>query len=244
MSNRLGRFHSEAERDFFAKRSRALADPAVTTELVADNPFLFMTRQEASDMLARLRLFDLVSNVPGYIVECGVNRGNHTLLMSLMSTVTEPFALNRKIFGFDTFEGFRSVAAIDGDVRETDFRNDFNLHTLMNAIEIFDANRPQHHFSKIELIKGDAVETIPTWVKAHPEAQIALLYMDFDLYLPTLVALRELTPLVPSGGVVAFDEFCYDGFAGETQAFREVLKEGWVMKKFNFHPFVAYAVRA
>ena len=187
MSNRLGRFHSEAEREFFVKRHKALADPAITAELVADNPFLFMTRQEASDTLARLRLFDLISSVPGYIVECGVNRGNHTLLMGLISAVTEPFALNRKIFGFDTFEGFRSVAAIDGDVSETDFLGESNLRTLMNAIEIFDANRPQQHFSKIELIRGDAVETIPAWVQAHPEAQIALLYLDFDLYLPTVV---------------------------------------------------------
>lgn len=60
MSNRLGRFTSQPERAFFAKRHRALVDPAVNSELAADNPFLFMTRQEASDMLARLRLFDLV----------------------------------------------------------------------------------------------------------------------------------------------------------------------------------------
>ncbi len=243
MSNRLGRFESKTEREFFARRRKILSDPTVTAEVVADNPFLFMTRQEASDMLARLRLFDLISDVPGYIVECGVNRGNHTLLMALLSTVTEPFALNRKIYGFDTFQGFRSLSAVDGEVTEVDFQDESGLDLLMRSVDIFDANRPQRHFNKIELIEGDAVETIPKWVATHPEAQIALLYLDFDLYLPTLVALRELSPLVPVGGVVAFDEFCYDRFAGETQAFREVLKEGWRLRKFNFHPFVAYAVR-
>ena len=50
--------------------------------------------------------------------------------------------------------------------------------------------------NKISLIKGNAVETIPEWKHQNKEVVISLLYLDFDIYEPTLVALENLFELI------------------------------------------------
>ncbi len=78
----------------------------ISPELIAENPFLFSTRQGVSDSLARIELFMKLVNIPGYIVECGVNTGNHLMLYSHLSSVIEPFAINRKIIGMEKSEKY------------------------------------------------------------------------------------------------------------------------------------------
>ena len=101
--------------------------------------------------------------------------------------------------------------------------------------------RPLGHMRRIEIIKGNAVTKIPEYVKHHPELTCALLYLDFDIYKPTKVALEYLLPLVAKGGIVVFDEFNYDKFSGETLAAKEILNiNERKLKRFNFSPFIAY----
>ena len=242
MGNYLRRYTSEKEESFFEARLNFLNSNLASPELIAENPFLFSSRQGVSDSLARIELFMKVSNIPGYIVECGVNTGNHLMLYSHLSSVIEPFAINRKIIGFDTFSGFQSITESDGDVTNNDFSKS-NLITLKKSIEIFDMNRVQAHIGKTELVIGDAVETIPRWVSENKEAIISLLYLDFDLYQPTTVALENMFDLVPPGGIIAFDEFSYDKFPGETLAFKERLGNKYKLQKFNYHPFIAFFIK-
>ncbi len=77
--------------------------------------------------------------------------------------------------------------------------------------------------------------------KAH--LLISLLYLDFDLYEPTLTALKNFLPLMPKGGVVAFDEIYQKTFYGETVALKEVLNINKIsVRKFYFDPNVSYYV--
>ena len=84
-----------------------------------------------------------------------------------------------------------------------------------------DKNRTIGHIPKVELVKGDAIKTIPQYVKDNPYLIVAFLYMDFDIYEPTTVALKHLLPLVPRGGVVGFDEAGQKRWQGETVALKE-----------------------
>jgi hypothetical protein len=85
-------------------------------------------------------------------------------------------------------------------------------------VELFDRNRPVGHIPKVELVRGDARETIPAYVKAHPELLISLLVLDFDIYEPTRAALECLKPRVCQGGYVALDEANNPDWPGETVA--------------------------
>jgi hypothetical protein len=236
----LGRFRSDIEKEFYAER-QAYAETLDHKTLI-DAPFLFATRQAVSEMAVRYELYQMVREVSGAIVECGVARGNNLMLFSHLSSIFEPYAINRRIVGFDSFAGFRSMGgrADPTDISEHDFA-DTSEAAIRKAIALADMNRAAGHMERTEIVKGDAVETIPAYVSAHAELTVALLYLDFDLYEPTRVALQSLLPLVCKGGVVAFDEFNYGKFAGETAAFKDLLEVNKVaLKRFPFDPFVAY----
>jgi hypothetical protein len=242
--NQLGRFITATEKDYFEKRSR-FVDGADKMD-IANNPFLFATRQSITDYLVRIELFNRIKAVSGHIVECGVNRGNSFMLFSHLSAIHEPYAINRKIVGFDSFGGFRSISSEHdpAGISEDDFNAARTFETLQESIGLYDLNRPIAHMARCDVIKGDAVDTIPRYVKDHPEMTIALLYLDFDLYKPTLVGLQHLLPLVCKGGLVVLDEFNYDKFPGETAALKEMLDINSIrLERFPFAPFVAYFER-
>ena len=49
------------------------------------------------------------------------------------------------------------------------------------------------------------------------------MYLDFDLYEPTLEIIKKLYPRMPKGSIIAFDELCNDLFVGETTAVLETI---------------------
>jgi len=236
----LGRYRSELEKKYYDDRSHFIAQS--DKHSIADAPFLFASRALVSEMAVRYDLFSMIRDVSGAIVECGVAKGNNLLLFSHLSSIMEPYAINRRIVGFDTFEGFRSLGGKGDpqDIRETDF-SESSEELIQRAIDLANLNRAAGHIRRTEIVKGDATSTIEQYVKTHPELTIALLYLDFDIYEPTRVALQHFLPLVCKGGIVALDEFNYDRFAGETAAVKDMLDLRHVeLKRFYYDPFVAY----
>ena len=164
------------------------------------------------------------------------------MLFEHLSSILEPSNFNRKIIGFDTFEGFPSVSKNDPDGVVGQFRNTDYQH-LAKWVTLHDKNRTIGHIPKVDLVKGDAIKTIPQYVKDHPYLIIALLYMDFDIYEPTAVALKHLLPLVPKGGVVGFDEVGQKRWQGETIALKEnVILSGVRLQRFYYDAHVSYYV--
>ena len=54
----------------------------------------------------------MIEKINGSIVECGTHRCNSTFLYYHLSSIIEPYNYNRKIIGFDTFEGIKSIKKI------------------------------------------------------------------------------------------------------------------------------------
>ena len=132
---------------------------------------------------------------------------------------------------FDTFEGFPSISdedrttATEPPARKVGgfYVSDDHYEQLQQSVTLFDDNRLLNHVPKIELVKGDALATIPSYLETNPQLLISLLYLDFDLYEPTLKALRLLYDRVVTGGIVALDEINDPRWPGETKAFLQVL---------------------
>jgi hypothetical protein len=238
----LRRNLSNQEKEYFSERENWIK--TLKPETLADFPFLFQSRQNINEILGRIDLFRKVLGVTGDIIECGVAQGNGLMIYAHLSAMLEPYALNRHIVGFDTFEGFRSISSGNDpdDISNADF-SFASDELLAKAIEIYDMGRPMNHVPRVSYVKGDAVQTIPQYVKDHPELIIAMLYLDFDIYEPTKVALDHFLPLVPKGGIVAFDEINYAKFAGETIALKEKLNlNGVKLERIPYAPFVGYFV--
>jgi len=207
----------------------------------------YVPRQRLADFICRYELFRKVLDVQGSIVECGVYMGGGLMTYANLSATFEPVNHQRKIIGFDTFEGFPSLHQKDegptyrhkaaGGMASNAYED------LQESIRLFDMNRQLSHIPKMELVKGDAVKTIPKYVKENPHLVISLLYLDFDIYEPTVTALRELLPRIPKGGIIAFDELNKREWPGETQAvIEEVGLSNLRIQRFPYTSFISYAV--
>jgi len=114
---------------------------------------------------------------------------------------------------------------------------------LKEAVTLHDMNRPLGHLNKIELVKGDICKTFPKYLKQHPSLMIALLYLDLDLYKPTLDTLKSALPRIPKGGIIVFDELNHGDYPGETIALMESVGiNNLRLQRFDISPMLSYAI--
>ena len=211
-----------------------------------------LRRQDIARFLTKYELFKLNLPCHGSVVECGVFTGGGLLAWTHFSAILEPYNHTRRVIGFDTFAGFPGTTPADTQtggsehLRAGAFRTHADIASELEAlIAIHDRNRPLGHIPKVELVAGDACETIPAYVERNPHLLISLLYLDFDLYAPTRAALEHLLPRVVGGGVVAFDELNCAEFPGETTALLESVElSGTRLCRFPLDPSIAYFVKS
>lgn len=208
----------------------------------------YSTRQSIAKFLTKYEIFKKIVNVNGSIVEGGVLHGAGTLAWAKLSSILEPTNHTRKIIGFDTFKGFPSIHEKDKIGSDGSFLKKGDLagskyDDILEAIRIYDCNRPLSHIHKVELVKGDIAKTCKKYVQQNPHLVVSLLYLDVDLYVPTKILLKTFLPRMPKGAVVAFDELNAKIFAGETRAVHEILGlRNIQIERFSFDPYVSYAV--
>jgi len=229
--------------DFFEKLN-------VPSNIKLDNFEKYVRRQSLSRFLARYELFNLQKDITGCIIECGVHWGGGLFAWAKLSSALEPYAIHRRIFGFDTFTGFPSIdkndlnAKINSKARIGGFEVDNKvLEEINELIEDYNKNRFLNQFDKIFLVKGDATTTIPKFIKENSYLIVSLLFCDFDLYKPTKVALQNFLPRMPKVAVLAFDEINNPWWPGETQAILEELNlNKYKINRFSFDPNISYIV--
>ena len=72
---------------------------------------------------------------------------------------------------------------------------------------------------------------------------VSLLFMDFDLYKPTIIALENFVPRMPKGAIIAFDELDNPLWPGETKAMFEYLDQyNLNIKRLPFDPYIGYSI--
>lgn len=207
---------------------------------------LYVPRQDLTRFLCKYEIFKRVLDVQGSIVECGVFFGGGLLGWAQLSAVFEPVNHQRRVIGFDTFEGFRPLEKGDegsqsAEAHEGGLAID-SYEEIVRCTELLDMNRPVGHIPKVELVRGDATETIPSYVEENPQLVVSLLYLDFDVYAPTKVALETLLPRMPKGAVVAFDELNLSDWPGETVAALETLDLGTLrLERFPWGSTICFA---
>lgn len=217
----------------------------INLKSIIESPMLYSSRQTFTKILTRIKLFEKIKTVQGSIVECGVYKADSLMTFFHLSNIYEPFSFTRKIIGFDTFEGFPNVSEKDPDsYAKIGHLNDVDFELIELIVKAQEKNKAIPNINKIELVKGDAATSIPEYLESNPHLIISLLYLDFDLYEPTKIALKYLLPRVPIGGVVGFDELNQIKWAGETQALQDVLGVDTVrLRKFEFDPHVSFFER-
>ncbi len=240
--------HSQKELDLFSEYASYFERSPLPTSTKLQAFAKYIRRQDLSRFLAKNELFKMQLEVPGIIVECGSFVGQGLMTFAQLSSIYEPFNHTRHIVAFDTFEGFPSVHDKDKNVETNWKTGDLATHPgvveeLREAIRLHDANRPIGHIAKAELVVGPAEKTIPKYLEENPHILVSMLYLDFDIYEPTVAALEALLPRMPKGAVLAFDELNAKNCPGETLALAESLGiQKVALRKTPFDPYIAYAI--
>jgi hypothetical protein len=237
--------YREALENYFA------SSPGSSTEKL-ENFSKYVPRQNLARFLARYEIFKLIENIQGSIIECGVLFGGGLMSFANLSVILEPYNFQRRIIGFDTFAGFPDVSEEDksglparksSHLKKGGFSAAEAYDDLLTAVDIFDKNRFLSHFPKVNIIKGDFAETSEKFLEDYPHLIISCLYLDFDIYHPTKIALERFASRVPKGGVIVFDELNEEAFPGETLAVLEFFDINKLkIRRFSFEPRISYVV--
>ncbi|MDE2588115.1 MAG: class I SAM-dependent methyltransferase, partial [Patescibacteria group bacterium] len=170
----------------------------------------YVPRQDITNFIAKYEIFKKIINIQGSIIECGIFLGGGLMTFAQLSSIFEPVNHQRKIIGFDTFSGFPELHKSDKkSISQHMHKGGLGVNSyddLQKCIALFNSNRFLSHIPKIELIKGNATVTIPKFLKDNPHIVVSLLYLDFDIYKPTKVAIENFVPRMPKGSVIVFDE--------------------------------------
>ncbi len=208
----------------------------------------FVPRQALSLFLAKNAIFQQVVGVHGHIIECGVFLGSGLMTWAQLSAIYEPVNHMRRVVGFDTFTGFPSIDANDLTGTLLDYTTAGGLSTgaeadVAECLRLYDMNRPLGHISRTELVVGDALQTIPEYLEKNKHLVVAMLYLDFDIFDPTKVAIETFLPRMPKGAVIAFDELGQEYWPGETLALLQTVGiRGVRLQRFPFTPSLSYAI--
>jgi hypothetical protein len=207
----------------------------------------YVRRVPLKRFLAMYELFKRTLPVKGSIVELGVFRGFGLMSWAKLSAILEPENLTRRIYGFDTFQGFPSLSGHDkselkiSENRVGDLAAD-SYDELKVLIAEYDRDRYLGHIPKVDLVRGEITQTIPVFLEQHPHLMVSLLFLDCDLYEPTLAALRAFVPRMPKGALVVFDELDNPKWPGETQAMIEYFgNRPLKLQRLEWDPYISFA---
>lgn len=170
--------------------------------------------------VTHLDLFKRSSGLPGEIVECGVFKGASLYRWIKLRDLLENSG-SRKVIGFDVFGDFPEAASTVDKLRRQQFVDAAGARGPSKS-EILKSLCEQNLVDNVELVEGDILKTVPTYIAHHEELRISLLNIDVDLYEPTRCCLEKFYPRVVSGGIVILDD--YGAFPGASIAIEEYFK--------------------
>lgn len=238
---------SEIEQETRKRLTALFADRPIPDHDLLDHLEVFMRPQRINEILTLDQLYQRILGVHGIIVEFGVRWGRHLSVLHALRTRYEPTNFYRTIVGFDTFTGFTTPAAADGDADRV-FAGSMSVtpgyeRYLEQVLALHEAEAPMGHLRRFELCTGDAPTQLAAYLQRHPETIVALAYFDMDLHDPTRDCLELLRPHMPAGSVLAFDELGHPDFPGETVAVKTALDiTGHRIQRLPQSPYPAFVV--
>jgi hypothetical protein len=239
-------FRTKTEEQVGKSIERIFASCPDSVETKLENFPKYVRRQHLKRFLALYEIFKLVLPVKGSVIECGVYRGFGLMAWAKLSAMLEPENLTRRIYGFDTFEGFPAVRNEDQSDFQTTATGELcsnSYDELLALLREYDADRFLGHIPKVELIRGDISKTAPEFIDKNRHLLVSLLFLDCDLYEPTKVALESFLPRMPKGAVVAFDELDNPIWPGETSALLDSIGIGRLkLRRLEWDPYISYGV--
>lgn len=212
------KYHT-ADKAFFARRTKFSEKYKIDFTMVDHHP-LFTGKFNLARTFFMYELLKEYKNVPGDIAEFGVFRGTNTILMAKILDQISPL-INRQIYAFDSFEGLKPDESKDGKIAYESFTNSYvgNYELFLDVIAL---NQLE---DVVVPIKGLIEDTLKPLLNDSPALKFSLIFLDTDLYHPTLEILNNCVDRLVPGGALIFDEWNYRRYPGETAALDKFLSD-------------------
>jgi Macrocin-O-methyltransferase (TylF) len=189
----------------------------------------FIRRREMTRLLADYDLFRMIVDLPGSIAELGVFLGAGLFTWSKLLETFVPGDRSRRVYGFESGGGYRDFAPEDGDptpwINNVIGRKVVPEGYLDRMVRLTNLDNLIPGVERCRVIAGDILETVPHFAKSNQGTRLCLLFLDVNLYKPTLAGLRALYPLLVPGGVVALNGYGSPPWLGETTALEHYFAE-------------------
>ena len=240
--------YSSADEVVTRKNFAALFESSpIPSDQILMNLGLYLNSKSLSRLLFMNHIYEQIVGVMGVVMEFGTRWGPNLAQFAALRGIYEPFNRHRKIIGFDTFEGFPSIEAQDGQSNMMEVGHlactEGYIEYLDAILSLQEADNPLSHIKKYELVKGNATETLPNYLAENPETIVALAYFDFDIYEPTKICLEAIKPRLVKGSILGFDELADPDSPGETVALMEVFDlNGIRLKRYPYTSRTSYFV--
>lgn len=209
----------------------------------------FITPNIFKRFLQRYELYKMTKKIEGSIFECGVGAGGGYFLWVLLHEIFEPFNHTKKIVGFDTFSGFPNISKLDNPnkLNNSSIKNNGlnynNYEEISKLVSEANQNSSIPHINKYKIVKGNVAHSIPKYLKDNPHTFISILYLDLDLFQPTLDCLENCYKHMSRGSIICFDEINHEYWPGESLAVKKFFKiNNLKFNKFDFDSTSAYVV--
>jgi predicted O-methyltransferase YrrM len=200
-----------------------MSSPVQTAEdmaWAAYNDFHFTCdRRRFQKIFARLELVRMIGDVPGDIVDAGAFKGVSTIQFAQMLAAYQPNTRS-KVLCFDTFTSGVPAARDDERAAVDDLMANYDEGSYQRLLDTLERLGLA---DRVEVIKGDIVDTLPAYLEARPGTRISLLHCDLDAYAPTLATLHAAWPRIVPRGLLVFDEYAIDKW-GESDAVDEFFR--------------------
>lgn len=237
---KLKRQYEDRDEDYFREIDALIDSQSISVRDVLKNYPAFIRRRELPRLLAHWELFKLIKDLPGSVVELGVYFGSGMFTFAKMMETFCPGDRSRKVYGFDTFDGYSDFSNNDDSaenwVKDSIGEKKSNFQVVEKLSELNNLDNFVSGVERSVIIPGDVLQTVPTFASQSNGLRISLLYFDTNLYEPTLTGLKYLYPLVVPGGVVAFNAYGIPPWEGEARAFEEYFASMGLpeLKKWDF----------
>jgi hypothetical protein len=183
-------------------------------------PFIQPTTGCSANINIILHLLNETSNLNGDIAECGVFQG---ATLSSLTYFLGKKGDKRKIYGFDSFEGFGNIVEkerLEGDTAHIDLETEMFKNTSMQRIEekfkLVNADT-----NKVKLVKGFFENSLP----AFDNNTFSFVHLDCDLAESYLTCLHFFYSRMEKGGIILFDEYKDPVYTQATDAIDNFFKD-------------------
>ena len=215
--------------------------PDFTKSFDFENDFyLSCAPSRLAKSLAQYELYKKTQHLPGQIVECGVFKGASLARFAMLRALLDHNSA-KQIIGFDAFGKFPETH-FDGDIALREKFIKEAGETGISPTQLIDVLRHKNVHDNVELVQGDILETVPSYIERHPELRISLLNLDVDIYEPAVTVLEHLYPRIVTGGILILDDYAV--FPGETEAVDEYFaSRNMLVQKFPFSKTPCFIVK-